>query len=281
MMLCGAMMASFMACENGNEPNDGSSNGNGTGGGSESETNVHHEAVDLGLPSGLLWATCNVGATTPEEYGDYFAWGETKPKSYYGWNNEGEYKWGVYEDEDDDELEPDPWGETEPKSYYGAENKGEYNVGVYNDEDEPNYGMTKYNATDGKLVLDPEDDAATVNWGRHWRMPTYEEMQELYDNCTWEWTDDYNGTGVAGCIVTSVSNSNSIFLPVAGVCRSAALLYAGSNGYYWSSSLHGTTSPSYAYSLFFSSVDYDCWYCDDKFNARYLGQSVRAVCSPK
>ncbi len=200
------------------------------------------EAVDLGLPSGILWATCNVGATAPEEYGDYFAWGEVEPKSYYNWENEGDYKWGVY-------------------NYYDAENKG----------------MTKYNKTDGKTVLDPEDDAAAVNWGGDWRMPTSAELEELCNrnNCTWTWTTDYNGTGVAGRIVTSKTNGNSIFLPAAGYRVDSSLYGAGSDGNYWSSSL-STSSPDYANYLDFYSVVY-VWY--DYYRCR--GLSVRAVCSAR
>ncbi len=97
MMLCGAMMASFTACENGNEPNNGSGNGNGNQT-EEPDFNPNgHEYVDLGLPSGTLWATCNIGANSPEEYGDYFAWGETKPKEIYGWST---YKYAISNGED-------------------------------------------------------------------------------------------------------------------------------------------------------------------------------------
>ncbi len=218
------------------------SNGNGSDGGTTNPTTPDfngHEYVDLGLPSGLLWATCNVGATAPEEYGDYFAWGEVEPKSYYDWSSEGNYKWGTYDG-----------------------------------SDSQNYGMTKYNKTDGKTVLDPEDDAAHVNWGGDWRMPTLTEMQELLDsdNCTWEWTTQ---NGVYGRKVTSVSNGNSIFLPAAGFRVNSSLSYAGALGYYWSSSLR-TSYPSDAYYLYFYSGYYDR---DD--DNRYYGQSVRAVCSSR
>ena len=128
------------------------------------ETNGH-ECVDLGLPSGTLWATCNVGATNPEGYGDYFAWGETA--------NKEKYKWSTY-------FDTNNFGKT----------------------------YTKYYNNGGKTVLDPEDDAAHVNWGGSWRMPTKAEWQELIDNCTWTWTTDYKGDGsnVAGVIVTSIGH---------------------------------------------------------------------------
>ncbi len=191
------------------------------------------EYVDLGLS--VLWATCNVGATSPEQAGDYFAWGETLPKEKYSWSNEGDYKWGVY-----------------------------------NSSASPNYGMTKYNKTDGKTVLDPEDDAATANWGGDWRMPTIAEQEELLNECTWEWTDNYNNTGVAGRIVTG-TNGNSIFLPAAGSCGGSSLNGVGSYGYYWSSSLN-ESNPGRAYRLFFSSDSLD-WY----HGYRYNGPSVRPV----
>ncbi len=199
------------------------------------------EAVDLGLPSGTLWATCNVGATSPEEYGNYYAWGEVEPKTYYSFYEDGEYKWGVYNSSD------------------------------------TNYGMTKYNKTDGKTVLDPEDDAAHVNWGGDWRMPTITEMKELLNSeyCTWEWTTGYNGTGVAGRIVTSNINGNSIFLPAAGYRISSSLDNAGSSGRYWGSSLY-TSTPNYVCALGFDLSEFNWGYSN-----RFLGQSVRPVCSSK
>ena len=193
-----------------------------------------HEMVDLGLPSGLKWATCNVGASAPEEYGDYFAWGETEPKSDYSWET---YKWCI-----------------------GAENK-----------------LTKYctkgncwagtGPMDNKTVLDPEDDAAHVNWGGSWRMPTMDEWEELFNNCTWTWTTQ---NGVNGRKVTG-PNGKSVFLPAAGGRNGTILDVAGSFGYYWSSSLY-TDYPSGAYYVLFRSDDY-FWYGLERF----LGLSVRPV----
>ena len=190
-----------------------------------------HEWVDLGLPSGLKWATCNVGASQPEEYGDYFAWGEVEPKDYYDWST---YKWcnGSYD--------------TQTKyctdSYYGI--------------------------VDNKTTLELSDDAANYNWGGGWRMPTTEEQDELYDNCSWEWTTQ---NGVYGRKVTG-PNGNSIFLPAAGYRNGSSLYGVGSGGLYWSSSLN-TFRPYGAYYLFFGSdsVDWDYYY-------RYYGFTVRPVC---
>ena len=122
-----------------------------------------HEYVDLGLPSGLKWACCNVGAKKPEEYGGYYAWGETEEKSNYYLDT---YKWC----------------------------NGTYNslTKYCTDSDD--------GRVDNKTVLDPEDDVAHVKWGGSWRMPTLEEQKELLDECTWEWTElnGVNGYRVTG-----------------------------------------------------------------------------------
>ena len=190
-----------------------------------------HEYVDLGLPSGTLWATCNVGADSPEEYGDYFAWGETEPKYDYDWST---YKW-----------------------CNGSENT-----------------LTKYctdssfGTVDNKTELEPEDDAAYVNWGLSWRIPTVEQIQELYDNCTSQWT---TRNGVNGRLVTG-PNGKTLFLPAAGVRRNDSLDYAGSYGYYWSHMV-GSYDPYNAYYLNFFSGDWAIW-C---FEGRCGGFTVRAV----
>ena len=192
--------------QNGGNSNTGSDNATGTANG--------HGYVDLGLS--VKWATCNVGATKPEEYGDYFAWGETEPKTTYDWST---YKWATATQKE--------WGwvlET----------------------------LTKYASTvDNKTALDPEDDAARANWGDSWRMPTKEECEELLDNCTLKWVYSYKGTGVAGLIVTG-PNGNSIFLPAA-VYRDGDILYnAGYGGNYWSSSLYADY-PYGAWRVYFRS----------------------------
>ena len=187
-------------------------------------------AVDLGLPSGTLWADRNVGADAPEAYGDYFAWGETEPKSKYDWST---YKW--CNGSDDTQIKYCT------KSSYGT--------------------------VDSTTVLDLEDDAAYVNMGSAWRMPTYAEMQELMDNCTTTWTTQ---NGVYGRKVTG-KNGNSIFLPAAGFRSSSTLFNAGYNGDYWSSSLN-ESRPYYAYELHFFSDYYD-W----NNGSRFYGQAVRAV----
>ena len=208
----------------------------------------NHEWVDLGLPSGTLWATCNVGASSPEEYGDYFAWGETEPKDAYNWGN---YKW------------------------MNAGQSNGYQINKYTFDD----GQTRGCWYDGNgnfigddlTELLPEDDAATANWGSGWQMPSYDQITELYDSeyTTTEWTTQ---GGVNGRRITSKSNGNSIFLPAAGYRDDTSLRYTGSYGLYWSRSL-GTDFSSYAsYVVLFYSGN--SWY---NYNVRYEGQSVRPV----
>ena len=188
--------------------------------------------VDLGLS--VKWATCNVGADSPEEYGDYFSWGETTPKTTYNWST---YKYCNGSNTTMTKYCTD--------SYYGI--------------------------VDNKTTLELSDDAAYVNWGGNWRMPTKAEQRELRnaDNCTWTWT---TLNGVNGYKVISKINGNSIFLPAAGYRYYDNLNKAGGCGTYWSSSL--SLNYSYiAYDLYFYSI-YGDWYNLERYN----GQSVRAVC---
>ena len=212
-----------------------------------------HEYVNFGTPD-LNWSTCNLGATngtTPESwYGDYFAWGETETKT--------DYKLETYK-------------------YGSGDNLTKYNT-------DPEYGTV-----DDKTVLEPEDDAAHANWGDGWRMPTAAEWQELYDNNTFRWlgagaTDDATGfTAVAAgyLVVKGGKNDNAIdngvymFLPAAGFRYVDYLYFAGSDGYYWSSSLN-TDSPNYALICQFGSGD-----CDVTDISRCCGLPVRAVRSAR
>ncbi len=191
---------------------------------------VTYNAVDLGLPSGTLWADRNVGADAPEAYGDYFAWGETETKDNYAWST---YKWCN--------------GSDRTQTKYCTN--------------------SSYGTVDNKTVLELEDDAAYVNMGAEWRMPTLTEQIELLDNCTWEWTTQ---NGVNGRKVTG-PNGNSIFLPAAGYRYGSSLSSAVSYGYFWSSSLN-ESHPYGAYMLYFYSGSYDWGYY-----GRYYGRSVRAV----
>ncbi len=187
--------------------------------------------VDLGLPSGLKWATRNVGASSPTDYGDYYAWGETSPKSVYDWST---YR---------------------------------YCNGSYNSLTKycssSSYGYNGF--TDGLTTLQPDDDAATANYGG--RTPTQAEWQELIDNTThqWETIDGVNGYRFTG------SNGNSLFLPAAGDRYGSDIDGAGRYGYYWSSSLY-TVGPYCAWSCDFNSGSVDM-----NSGSRYYGLTVRAV----
>ena len=134
-----------------------------------------HDYVDLELPSGTMWATCNVGAESPDQYGDYFAWGETTPKATYNWST---YKYC----------------------------KGDYNM-LTKYCSESDFGFNGF--TDDLVTLQPNDDAATANWGEGWSTPTYNQWVELLRKCTHSWTTI---NGVKGCLFTA-RNGNSIFLP--------------------------------------------------------------------
>lgn len=209
------------------------------------------DMVDLGLS--VKWATCNIGATKPEEYGGYYQWAGTQDVTstniYLYWNN------FPYHDPDS----------------------------------EPQRGYTKYipsdiywywsgiGSPDDKTILDLNDDVAHVTLGGSWRMPTKDEFEELKNNCTSTWTKDYNGTGVAGLIVTSnVSGYTDkyIFLPAAG-WRTDDYLTATDFGYYWTSSLD-IDGPQSAFGAVFNIAG---WNKDKNWNVsnRYKGHSVRPV----
>ena len=197
------------------------------------------EYVDLGLPSGLKWAKCNLGAPKPSEPGDHYAWGETDPKAEYTWAT---YKWMQA-------------GQSEAKyitKYTIADGE---TGGIWYDSSGAFIG-------DNKTALVAADDAATAKLGSPWRMPTIDEFQELIDKCTWTWTtqDGVNGYQVDG------PNGNAIFLP-------AGYLVIGSYraGYYWSSSL-STTESDCAYSLDLNS---DRYFIARTY--RYFGCTVRPV----
>lgn len=142
-----------------------------------------HEYVDLGLPSGTLWATKNVGAELPENDGLYFAWGEAVGYADGSNHNFGgdDYKWGKF----DNNAPPD-------------------------------YGFTKYNHTDGLVYLEPEDDAVSINMGGKWRLPNHTHFQELKENTTFEKVVNYNGHGRAVAVLTSNINGNKLVIPLSG-----------------------------------------------------------------
>ncbi|MBO6188607.1 MAG: hypothetical protein J6O23_08900 [Prevotella sp.] len=204
--------------------------------------NGSHDYVDLGLPSGTLWATCNVGATRPQAIGLFFAWGDTDGHGndlsdgyLFSWEN---YKWAEVEGE-----------ETYFTKYCTDNSRG------------------KDDFADGKTVLDTEDDAAYVNWGSQWRMPTYAQLTELRETCTWTATTygDVTGYEVTG------PNGNTIFLPQTG-WRIDDKLNGGSA--YWSCSTNPKDDGGAYYLGWEVVLDETRWY---SYGGRLDGQCVRAV----
>lgn len=157
-----------------------------------------HEYVDLGLS--VKWSTCNIGANRPASSGEFYAWGELNPKSSYNWKN------------------------------YALSKGSDHMLTRYCFD-------VIYGVDDKKDVLDITDDAATNTWGKKWRIPTEAEFKELKNGCNWEWTDNYNGTGVAGKKGVSIKNGAVIFFPAAGYRLDGKHSSAGEFGYYWSSNL--------------------------------------------
>ena len=206
---------------------------------------IEGDWVDLGLPSGTIWATRNVGANSPEDYGDYFSWGETEPKDYYDWAN---YKWnqgGYY-----DELHI--WTEGGITKYCNISDVG-YNGFV-----------------DNKTELDPSDDAACAHYPGG-RMPSSEQVEELLNSCFWMWT---TLNGVNGHLVTG-PNGKSIFLPAAGDRWYDYLSGGGTYGLYWSRTLD-CNDPRYSYNLEF--FNRSTGYLTNLY--REQGLTVRAVHAP-
>ena len=170
-------------------------------------------AVDLGLS--VKWASCNVGATSPEEYGGYYAWGETEEKTSYSWST---YKWcnGSYD--------------TQTKYCTSS----------------------SYGTVDNKTTLDPEDDVAHAKWGGGWRMPTKSEQDELRNSCTWSWT---TVNGVNGYRVTGPNGNSIFLPAAGYRSRSGGDVYdSGSYGGYWSATLDEDDS-DLAYYLYFLDGD--------------------------
>lgn len=199
-----------------------------------------HEWVDLSLSSGTKWATCNIGASRLEDFGNYYAWGETKPQT------SNTYSW----------------------SSYKYANGDYYKLTKYcNDSDYGNNGFT-----DNLTTLQGSDDPATANWGSGWHTPDKAQWDELLDNTTNQWTAQ---NGVEGRLFTSKKNGQTLFLPFAGSRWGSGLSYAGSVGYYWSRSLciDSSVGPLLAWALNFGSdsCDMDGVFC------RYGGLSVRPV----
>lgn len=179
------------------------------------------EGVDLG--GSVLWAPYNVGASKPTEYGDYFAWGETSPKTIYNWDSY-EYCNGV--------------------------------VGTYPQLTKYNTS-SKYGTVDNKTVIETSDDVAAQKWKGNWRMPTLDEMKELLTECTCTWVSNYKDTNVSGYEITT--SDNSIFLPAAGRYINSSVESSAEYVYYWANSIHSGDDRSndmfgYSDGLYTSSI---------------------------
>ncbi len=196
-----------------------------------------YEYVDIGLPSGLKWAKCNVGAESETDYGYYFQWGGIEDKS------KSDCSWKTY------------------KYYNGSSDT----LTKYNNS--TSFGET----LDDKTTLELEDDAASAHMGDDWRMPTRDEFRELFDYTNNEWISNYNGTGVNGRKFTSKKNGNSIFIPASGYRLGSSFRGQGRGGDVWSSSLN-VTLPGGALELGFGSGSI---YMGD--SGRYYGLVVRGV----
>ena len=196
-----------------------------------------HEYVDLGLPSGLKWAKCNVGAEKETDYGYHFMWGSTTPNTAYGCT----------------------WVNTP------------FNNGASN-YDEEYFNSVKDTVCPNGVLAKEYDTAAQIMGGK-WRMPTEAEIKELFDNTDNEWVEDHNGSGVNGRKFTSKTDTSKyIFITAAGNCYYGSVLDVGYYGYVWSSSL-SASYPNYAWYLGFHSGNCYVSYGND----RYDGQSVRGV----
>ena len=204
------------------------------------EVNQVAEAVDLGLS--VKWATWNVGASAPEDFGNYYAWGETESKSYYWWDT---YKYRT--------------STSGITKYCTSKNDGAF--------------------VDGKFRLEPEDDVANVKWGDNWRMPTLEECEELVENCTWEWTEI---NGIGGYTITGTNGNSIFlpatgFREYADFCPVGQALPDGLYGFYWSKSL----KPNYN-STIASGISFDQTRIESSgWNRRSNGHTIRPVYGPE
>ena len=211
----------------------------------KTEKTITYEDVDLGLPSGLKWAKCNIGAETETDYGVFFQWGETSgiSGSLLGKYSDENYSWASYT----------------------HCNGSETTLTKYNNDN-------SYGTVDNKTTLESIDDAATQIMGSDWRTPTKAELQELLNGTTNKWIDDYNGTGVNGWKFTSKKDSSKyIFIPAAGYCINGSVSDVGNCSDVLSSSLH-TLETGYVWGLYFDSEG-----CNMNNAQRCEGQSVRGV----
>ena len=207
------------------------------------------EALDFGLPSGTKWANLNLGATTPEEYGDYYGWGCAQPysKDFVSQN----VNWNYYF-----------------QTYLGASGAGFSGAACGTDRD-----PLKDYVNNGTSIVATGYDAARQKFGGTWRLPTKDDMMELRDNCNWQWTNDYNGvSGLNGYVVTKIGDASvSMFLPAAGYLSAHSVTTEGEYGYYWCGIPSSIASKGSC--IFFNNPNYN-------YDAQYrdYGCMIRPVC---
>ena len=212
----------------------------------KTEKTITYEYVNLGLPSGTLWATCNIGASSETEDGVLFQWGETSGMSgsLVGKYSNENYSWATYQ-------------------YC---NGSETTLTKY-------CMNSSYGTVDNRMTLTTQDDAATQIMGGDWRMPTDNDFRELLDNTTNKWVTNFNGSGVNGRKFTSKTNGNYIFFPAAGNCKDGSVGGVGDIGHVWSNKNLSSSSPHKAWELTFGSI-----YATAIYGwGRYCGIPVRGV----
>lgn len=223
------------------------------------------EYVDLGLSSKTLWAATNVGAERPENFGSYYSWGEiathyneidTDGKPIWGNDNDG-YNWTAYK-HSDKSGKLSKYVPKEKSRIYGVKGK-----------------------SDDKVCIDADDDVATVSYGKEWHIPTRDDFQELYEQCEWKWTDNYEETGVAGYIIESKDpdNDNSIFLPASGYIRDTDIQDVNNYGYYWTQNM-SEDRYDFATYLFFYDGYIGPWHNGYKYTGHVI-RPVRKITSIK
>ena len=258
---------------------------NGTATVQSTGTHAGHVWVDLGLS--VKWAACNVGADSPEQYGDYFAWGETERKDSYDWYNLkychvfSSLNFTKYITKTETEMTPEDsaWLADEEVYFDLIPVAGDSAVPVLPALPTRKNGYTIVNFSvtenayeiDGRTVLEPSDDAARASWGGSWRMPTVDDWNELLRNCSWNWT---TVNGISGHMGTSRLNGNTIFLPAAGYRDGTELREEGRYGIFWSSQLD-SLMPWKAWGIYSYHKA-----VGPATDGRQYGRSVRAVCVP-
>jgi hypothetical protein len=194
----------------------------------------NHAYVDLDLPSGLCWALCNVGAENNLQCGNYYAWAETQPKTNYNWQS---YKYGLS-------------NELTKYCTISSHSKNDF--------------------IDTLTILELSDDVAHTTWGGRWRMPSFDEWEELRTHCTWTWVEHFQNSTLNGYEILG-TNGNSIFLPAAGCYFDSVLFYLGEYGGYWSNTLV-ESAPECAIGIQFGKSS-----INRRSGSRCVGPSARAV----